>query len=384
MRGASSCNRNAVQNPVNKTVFRKNLSGGGRRGYGSFRNTGTRTHSSNDRSSLRKRAGYYLAAVPRQVWQGLRVRRADVVLSMGLPLTTLAVAWLMSLRHRAPFAVDVRDMPFEMAGELGYVKSRRFLAVLRAVEGFLLRRARVVVTNSPRYKPMLVDKGVQEDRITVAPIGYDAMTEPEAADIAAWREKLVAALGPDTRCIGVYTGTLGYAFPVEELLEGAARLGGDPAYGFVFVGDGQRLEEFRDFAEQHNVRAFFTGRVPKTDVMAICRAADYCLYPSNLGAFSAAILGNKVFDYLGAKKPVIHVGGNSAVRDVIEDLGAGLHVDAGQPDAFAKAVRGLHEQPGLAARLSAGAAGYEDRGYTAKKSAQRLAALMGGLIRARR
>ncbi len=280
----------------------------------------------NDRSSIAKRARYYLSAVPRQLRLGLRTPKPDLVLSMGLPITTLGIAWLTSALRGARFIADVRDLPFETAEEVGYLKNSKVLAILRRTETFFLQRADAVLTNSPRYKPALAARGVDIERITVAPIGYDNFDEPSAEAVVHWRDRLETELSPDTCMIGVYSGTLGYAFPVEEVLKGAQALANDRRFGFVFLGDGQRLDEFREYAVTHNLNATFPGRVNKQDVMAVCRAADYGIYPASLGKFSSAILGNKVFDYLGAKRPVLYVGEDSAVRDLINELGAGLTV----------------------------------------------------------
>lgn len=334
----------------------------------------------NDRSSLLRRALYYLSAMPKQLLLGLRVPRPKIVLSMGLPVTTLGIAWITSVLRRAYFVVDVRDLPFDTAAELGYLKNRHFIGVLRGLEGFLLRRADAVLVISPRHKPHIAERGVDAKRITIASVGYDNFEETPKNIITEWRTALQMDLAPETQLIGVYSGTLGYAFPVEEILEGAKKLTEDKRFGFVFLGDGQRLDEFRNFANTHKLNAHFTGRVNKRDVMAICRAAGYCIYPANRGTFSSAILGNKVFDYLGAGQPVLYVGEDSAVWDLIDELDAGLYVGLGNPEGFADAARQLLNDPDCAVRLRNGASQLVSRGYTAEASAEKLLEVIENVI----
>lgn len=330
----------------------------------------------NDRSNKWRRALYYISAVPKQLRIGIFGPKPDVVLSMSLPITTLGVAWVTSLLRGASFNVDVRDMPYDMAAELGYLRSRVMLSVLCWLEVFFLRRADIVLTNSPRYKTLLVARGVDPAKITIAMIGYDQFETPPAAVIDDWRRQVEAELAPETRIIGVYSGTLGHAFPIEELLQGAGALSDDSRFGFVFLGDGQRLAEFREYALKHNLNAYFAGRVTKQDVMAVCRAGDYCIYPAAEGTYSGALLGNKIFDYLGACKPVLFVGGDSAVWDLLHELSAGIKVNLGDSDGFASAVKQLMYEPNLVKRLEIGAFQLIGRGYTAEGSAKVLTNLL--------
>lgn len=336
----------------------------------------------NDRNSLWTRFRYFLSAMRGAFDAGIRHRKVDIVMSMGLPVTLLLVAWIMSLWHRARFVVDVRDMPFDTAFEIGYIKSRFVVAVARGLESFLLRRADAVLTNSPRYKPALARRGVASDRITVALIGYDNFPPPADTAISQARQSMLEKLDPATEFIGVYAGTIGHAFPVDTILEGARLLREDRRLGFVFLGDGQRLEEFRQFAQEYGLNAVFVGRVSKNEVSTICRASDYCLYPAATGEFSGAILGNKVFDYLGALKPVVYVGRDSAVRDLLQEVDAGLYAEPGDTETFAANVASLLSDENLRARLSGNArSAILERGFTAQASAEVLAGILEGLCR---
>lgn len=334
----------------------------------------------NDRSSLWRRIGYYLSAMPKQFWLGMTAERPVVVLSMGLPITTLLIAWLSTIRFRCKLVVDVRDLPFDMAVEIGYLRNRIVVAFLRSIESFLLRRAGAILTNSPRYEPLLVAKGVLRDKITVAYIGYDGFEEPPAVTVANWRRRMLMTLDPSTQMIAIYSGTLGHVVPVEEILEGARALKEDKRFGFVFLGDGQRLQAFKTFAQTNKLNAHFEGRVTKQEVMAACRAADICLYPAGPGNYASAILGNKVFDYLGADKLVFYIGEDSAVRDLLVSLDAGIFTPLRQPEEFAKNLLQLIDLPSEPLKYKGVASKLRARKLTASASADVLADVIETLV----
>ena len=334
----------------------------------------------NDRSSKISRALFYLSAMCTQLFAGLSSKKCDVVLSMSLPVTQLLVAMVIAGIRRLPLVVDVRDLPFETAGEIGYVRARFFIQILKSIENFALRRAALIITNSPRYKPYLVRKGVAAGKIHIAPIGYDDFPPPSEAEVGAWRQKILDLFQQPPAFVATYAGTIGYAVPVEDLLRAAKKLYDNRSIGFVIVGDGQRLADLQRYVTEHDLNVVFTGRVMKADVHSICRASDVCLYPAQQGEFSAAMLGNKVFDYLGAEKPIVYCGPDSAVADVIKELDAGIICPAGDFQALADSIERLSLNPDLVRQYSHAASGFRDAGYTAEASALKLRDLIHSLL----
>jgi glycosyltransferase involved in cell wall biosynthesis len=96
--------------------------------------------------------------------------------------------------------------------------------------------------------------------------------------------------------------------------------------------------------------------------------------------FSAAMLGNKVFDYLGAGKPVVYSGPDSAVSDIITSLDAGIVCPSQDAKALAQAIKLLEGNPQRVAQYSRAAGGFRKAGYTARESAMKLKDLIDSLV----
>src|SRR6185503_21126293 len=117
---------------------------------------------------------------------------------------------------------------------------------------------------------------------------------------------------------------MGYVVDVETMLE-AARLTRDREdILYLFVGDGQRLTEYQGLSRRDGSQCVFTGRVPKYVVSEVCRRADVCVYPLINGKVIAALLGNKIFDYMGAGKTTIYTGPRGDVSRLIDAAGGGI------------------------------------------------------------
>ncbi len=285
-----------------------------------------------DRNSKLSRAWYYLALTYRQWLAGMRIRKPEAVISMSLPLSMLIVARLVSWMRRVPLYVDVRDLPFDVAREVGYAKSSVWTGLAARLEAAIVRSADIAFTVSPRFKAALEKRGCR--RVIFNPIGFDNFGTT-SADPRFSRAGLESLFAPaQVKFLVVAAGTLGHVTEVASLLEAAARLGRRSDIGFLLAGDGQNLALYRQQVARSGANVRFLGRVSKAAIAEICRNADAAYYGSAGGYFTNAMLGNKIFDYMGAGLPVIYHGPDSAVRDIVVPAGCALVSEAGQVDGL--------------------------------------------------
>ena len=326
-----------------------------------------------DRSRKWRRAVFYALAALGQLVAGLHTRNVICVLAMSVPVTALLSATIISIVKRVPLVVDVRDLPFETAIETGYLRMGTLVRLAMWLESLCLRRARAVVTVSPYFRKVLCARGIQDEKIQVGLIGYDDFPPPPESQVRRKRGELEALFcDGEVRTIVVYCGTFGHVVEVERVLAVAARLVDRRDIGFVFVGSGQRLDHYVALAGQEFLKAVFLGRVPKEEIQVICRASDMCLYAAKEGRMSAAMLGNKVFDYLGAERPIVYSGPEGAVSELLDDLGAALRSGTEDMGGFHENILKLAGDPELRRILGQRAGQFRERGYTARASADAL------------
>jgi glycosyltransferase involved in cell wall biosynthesis len=328
----------------------------------------------NDRSSKLRRGLYYLSFSFLQFVRGLFLPGIRVVMTTSMPVSTMLLGWLTARVRGARFVIDVRDLPTDLAVELGYFKANLFSRLMLGLEYFAYRRADLIVTVSQGMADLLVAGGVDVRRVHVAPIGYDALEEA-----AGPPSDLVAELPLAGRFVVLYSGTMGYVVDVGTMLE-AARLTRDRAdILYLVVGDGQRLQEYRDRAARDGSHCHFTGRVPKLAVSEICRRADVCVYPLIEGKVIAALLGNKIFDYMGAGKATLYTGPAGDASRLIAAAGCGICLPPGDAAGLAEAILALAADPGRCARMGAAARAFVMQGWTAPQTTRKVAELVQSL-----
>jgi putative colanic acid biosynthesis glycosyltransferase WcaI len=328
----------------------------------------------NDRSSKLRRALYYLSFSSLQFLRGVLLPRVRAVLTTSMPVSTMLLGWLIARLRGAAFVIDVRDLPTDLAIELGYFRGGSASRLLRRLEYFAYRRADRIVAVSQGMADLLVVGGVPAERIRVAPIGYDAL-EDEAREPSA----LVAALPLEGRFVVLYSGTMGYVVDVETVLESARLTLDREDILYLFVGDGQRLAEYEARSLRDGSHCVFTGRVAKYEVSEVCRRADVCVYPLIDGRVIAALLGNKIFDYMGAGRPTIYTGPPGDVARLIEAAGAGVCLPSGDAGALAATIRALSTDRARCERMGAAARCFVIDGLTAPQTTRAFAELIRDL-----
>ena len=330
----------------------------------------------NIRTNKIGRALYYLSFSSLQFLRSIFMRRFDAVITTSMPISTMFLGWLLARRHRAIFVLDVRDLPTDLALELGYFRDGVFSRAMVRLERFVVRRAQLVAAVSKGMADILKARLRPEQEVHVVPIGFDALEEGDGRSTAPWGDERL-----DGRFVVLYSGTMGYVVDVETVLDAAKIVRDQADIVFLFVGDGQRLEEYRRRAEDDSSRCVFMGRVSKSSIAGICRRADACVYPLVDGRIIATLLGNKIFDYMGAGKATIYTGPTGDVSRLLDEAKGGICLPPAAPQLLAETIIDLRGDPVACERMGNAARDYVMHGLTARDTTRRLAALIEAAIR---
>jgi glycosyltransferase involved in cell wall biosynthesis len=98
------------------------------------------------------------------------------------------------------------------------------------------------------------------------------------------------------------------------------------------------------------------------------------------GRVIAALLGNKIFDYMGAGRPTIYTGPPGDVSRLIETAGAGICLPPGDAAALASTIRALSEDCARCTRMGAAARRFVMDGLTAPQTTQVFSELIRDLV----
>lgn len=276
---------------------------------------------------------------------GLQVKEVDLVWGTSPPLFQAATAWALARLKRVPFLFEVRDLWPAFAVAVGVLRSRPLIAASEWLERFLYRRADRLLLNSPGFEEHVKARGGRE--VHIVPNGADASMFDPSADGAAFREQFALK----DKFIVLYAGAHGLSNDLVIVLQAANKLKSDQKIDIVLLGDGKDKPMLQDQAAKMELsNVHFLPPLPKKEMAQALAAADACLAILKPLPQFATVYPNKVFDYMAAGRPVL-LAIDGVIRKVIEEAGAGVFVQPGDPGALASAIRAMAENSAEAKRL---------------------------------
>lgn len=334
-------------------------------------------------------------------WHGLQVRNVDLVWGTSPPLFQGFTAWLLARLKRCPFLFEVRDLWPAFAVQVGVLRQPLLIRLSEWLEGFLYRKADLVVVNSPGFIPHVRARGAR--RIELVSNGSDPRMFDPALDGSAFRRQH----GLEGSFVVMYAGAHGLSNDLGIVLQAAALANSSLAAGrenaakltshqdagqavnpptpppeivFVLLGDGKEKPALQAQAREMGLtNLLFLPALPKSGMPLALAAADACLAILKPLPLYSTVYPNKVFDYMAAGRPVL-LAIDGAIREVVEGAQAGLFVPPGDPQALASAALQLACDPRLVREMGRNARCCVEEHFDRAQLAEQFARLVEGMV----
>jgi glycosyltransferase involved in cell wall biosynthesis len=278
-------------------------------------------------------------------WYAL-VLPADVVVCSSGPLTVglpgLAARWL---RGRA-FVFEVRDLWPEGAIQLGLLRNRLLIAVLKRFERICYLSARRVVAASEGMAQWIEQHhGIQD--VAVIPNASDnelAAELPAKPGLPEWASGKQLAL---------YAGAMGFIYDCEQLLRMAEYVQnwGARQVEIVVIGDGAERPILEEAARRGGLsQIHFLGSRSREEVFQWLKVSCCALSIVRDSPFFDMCSPNKIYDAFAVGIPVVQ-DTQGWIKWLLEREGCGLTVPRGDTEAMSRAVVQLAEDAGLRAQM---------------------------------
>ncbi len=259
--------------------------------------------------------------------------RPDVIFLESQPLSLGFVGIIMKWLRRVPYIYNVPDLQIDVARQLGFMSSERFLQLAMRSENLFLRQSWKVSTVTHRFIDHFVERGIPRDQVTFLPNGADAeflRPQPPAGYLLdRWQlhgKKVFA-----------YVGTHAYYHGLDTLIHAAAALRQREDVAFLLVGSGPERERIRQLAEGLGLANVVFGQSPyeeMADLYSITYASVATLRDMEV---ARQMRLSKVFPALSCGVPVIYSGAGEAA-DLLVQHQCGIAVAPEEPAALAQAI----------------------------------------------
>jgi glycosyltransferase involved in cell wall biosynthesis len=302
----------------------------------------TTPYSANDHRRLLNMLSYAAGVI----WVQRKLPRPDVIVGSCVHPFAVVAAFAVGAGRRVPFVFEVRDLWPQTLIDMGALRENGAVAVtLQAIERYLYRRARTVISLLPGAAGYLTRAGVPASKVSYVPNGVARRTVSGLPDgpaaraltdqVERWRAAGYLVAG--------YVGSHGPANGLDVLIE-AARVLRDRGVGnimTVFVGDGPDKQRCMRLAQQCALdTVVFFPPVAKEAVAGVLGSLDVALFPlRDIPVFRYGLSSNKLFDYLASGRPVVSSCG--VPDNPVQLSRGGICVPAESPEAVADALTRL-------------------------------------------
>lgn len=277
----------------------------------------------------------YVGWYPFAVAEGKRLLGRDsfdAIYSTSPPETSHLIARTLQRRSRLPWVADFRDpwMNLHLFPPPTGVHRR----LHRRLEGSICRNARVVVTT--RWHSALLRSSYPDTSPPVIiPNGYDHDKMEHFDDVRP----------SDDRFAVLHSGMLTQkrtAVPVLEGLELFLKARPDARIVVRFVGPRESIndEEMRRRGLQDIVE--FHDTISHADSLRLERASHILLLIKHSNPLYLGIVPGKLYEYVGAQRPILAIVPDGEARELVNDLRRGETAPPDDPDAIARALETMY------------------------------------------
>lgn len=186
----------------------------------------------------------------------------------------LGVPWIYEVRGE-PESTWLSKVPKELHAS---ARESEFYRFARQHEILAARSASAVVVLSDVYREILVERGIDREKIFVVPNGVstDDIERGRSFDKSELRRSL--GLSSDLRIVGIISSLVSYE-GIDTLIAAARYL--PSALNILIVGEGEQRGELERMAREFDVadRVCFVGQVPRDEVWKWYAALDVFILP---------------------------------------------------------------------------------------------------------
>ena len=325
-------------------------------------------------NDARSRAANHLSFSTYAFPAAMRTARPDVVLGSSPPLTVGVLGGMVSQLRRTRFILEVRDLWPESALATGLLTNPKAIAVMDRMARYCYRRADRVIALTEGIRDGVVAAGVPEPAVTLITNGIDP--PDDAIDPGV----VTLPVPPDT-FVAMFVGQHGTYSSLFTVIEAAARLVDDPRIHIALVGDGDRKQELIDRAAELGLdNVTFAGPIPKRNVPSWLARADACLLTYQDAPLFGGAMPNKLFDYMGAGRPIVAAIPDGEAARAIRTAECGVVTPAEDATALADALVALADDRDAAARMGAAGVEYVQAHYNRRELAARFVQVVESVL----
>lgn len=242
----------------------------------------------------------------------VRGKRYDIIICVLPPFFLGFVFCIFARAIGIKIIFHIQDLEPDMAIDLGMIRNKIFIKIIRFMETFIYSNAGMVFTISEAMRSRIIAKGIRHDKVRLF---YNWSETWERDD--AGKGDLLRKYNLSGKFVVLHAGNMGEKQDIETILRAALDARSDESIVFLLVGGGSKLDYVKDYISRHGLKnIIILGIMPRGVINNIYSLCDVSLIMQDNRAGDSA-MPSKLFGPAAAAKPfIIAADGNCEVSRI--------------------------------------------------------------------
>ncbi len=271
----------------------------------------------------------------------IKRKKPDVIYCAVPSLTGPNLISKYCKKNNIRFIIDVQDLwpeAFRMVINIPIISNMAFIPFMILANNIYKRADEIcAVSDTYCHRAMKVNKKCQKS-ITVF-LGTELSTFDSYASQPSILKK------ENNEIFLAYCGTLGSSYDISCVIDALAIIRNEKIR-FIVIGDGPRLNEFKNYAKNKGINATFTGRLPYNQMCGLLKICDITVNP--IVHMAAQSIINKHADYAASGLPVISTQESNEYKNLIDKYQMGFNCRNNDAEDLANKLKFLIENKNVA------------------------------------
>lgn len=296
-----------------------------------------------------------------------KIKNTDVIITSSPTFFSIFSGYYYSLRKKAPFVLEIRDLWPAAMIELGVMKRGIITDILEKMELFFYKKSKKLIMVTESFKEDVIKRGIDKKKVHVITNGVDqSIFYPSDKD-----KQLIEKFNLKEKFVISYVGAHGISQNLTTILKVAKVLEEYNDIQFVFVGEGAEKDKLKQFSiEQNMSNVIFIDSQPKHMIPKFYNSSDICLIPlKNIELFKTFI-PSKMFEIMSCGTPIVaSLEGEAA--NILNASESALVVEPDNIDEIVTAIIKLKENKDLYNEMKESGPIFVEKNYSRKKLAKK-------------
>ena len=295
-----------------------------------------------------------------------KIKDPDVIVTSSPTFFSIFSGYWYSIRKRASFVLEIRDLWPAAMIELGVMKKGFITKILEKLELFFYRKSKKLIMVTKSFKENVVSRGIDINKVYVITNGVNQ-------DFFYPKEKnkeLINKYNLDDKFVITYVGAHGISQNLSTIVKVAKGLKEEKDIQFLFVGEGAEKENLQQLVREQEINnVIFIDSQPKEMIPEFYNLSDISLIPlKNIELFKTFI-PSKMFEIMACGVPIVaSLEGEAA--DILNESQAAEVVKPDNAEEIMRAIIKLKQDKVLLEKLKRNGPAFVEKKYSRRKLAE--------------